>query len=224
MALSLSETDSVIKVVRASDKHLFIHQNYRFWPEPNHLMEVAQSGILGRIFHIRHYQAKFQRRNDWQTLAKNGGGVLNNTCPHFIDALIQLIGAPIKTICGDLQQVASAGDVEDHVSLFLRGENGVTANMEVTNAQNVAIPLPKWILCGTHGTLTSDGVTSTIRYFDPSQVKPLEVLDAPPRRESSATTIKLTGRRRRSRSRIAPTSGRFMTTCSRCFAKESRCA
>src|SRR3954471_6800548 len=179
MAMSLAETDSVIKAARESGKHLFIHQNYRFQAEFNHLRETIDSGILGRVFHIRHYQSGFARRNDWQTLAKNAGGVLNNTCPHFIDVLIQLIGSPIKTICGDLQQIASAGDVEDHVKLFLRGENGVTADMEVSNAQALPAPLPKWILCGTHGTLTSDGKQSTIRYFDPAQVTPLQAIDGP---------------------------------------------
>ena len=179
MALSLSETDSVIKAAQASGKHLFIHQNYRFWPEYNHLREVIDSGILGRVFHIRHYQSSFVRRNDWQTLAKNGGGVLNNTCPHFIDVLIQLIGSPIKTVLADLQQIASAGDVEDHVKLFMRGENGVTADMEISNAQSLSTPLPKWILCGTQGTLSSDGKQSTIRYFDPAQVEPLDVIDGP---------------------------------------------
>src|SRR2546430_5374481 len=108
MASSLAETDSVIKAAQASGKHLFIHQNYRFFPEFNHLREIVDSGIIGRLFHIRHYQSSFVRRNDWQTLAKNAGGVLNNTCPHFIDVLIQLIGSPIYTIIGDIQQIASA--------------------------------------------------------------------------------------------------------------------
>ncbi len=179
MAMSLAETDSVIKAAQASGRQLFIHQNYRFWPEYNHFRAVVDSGIIGRLYHIRHYQTLFVRRNDWQTLVKNGGGTLNNTCPHFIDVLIQLIGSPITTIVGDLQRIASVGDADDHVKLFLRGENGVTADLEVSNGQSLTTLLPKWILCGTQGTLVSDGVTSTIRYFDPAQVPPLAAIDAP---------------------------------------------
>jgi cytochrome c len=41
-------------------------------------------------------------------------------------------------------------------------------------AQSVATPLPKWIICGTCGTLTSDGKTATVRWFDPQQAPPLE--------------------------------------------------
>src|SRR3546814_2848382 len=75
---------------KAAERSLFIHQNYRFFPEFTHLRDVIDSGILGRLYHVRMYSSQFARRNDWQTLAKNGGGVLNNTCPHFIDQALQL--------------------------------------------------------------------------------------------------------------------------------------
>jgi hypothetical protein len=51
--------------------------------------------------------------------------------------------------------------------------------MEISSAESLPQPLPKWILCGTHGTLTSDGKNSTIKWFDPAQVQPLEVIDGP---------------------------------------------
>lgn len=175
MALSLSETDSVIKLAESSGKQLFIHQNYRFWPEFNHFEDVVKSGILGKLYHLRHYQTNFARRNDWQTLAKNGGGVLNNTCPHFIDVLLMLMGGQVVDIIGDLQQIASAGDVEDHVKIFMRSSTGVTADLEVSQAQALPAPLPKWILCGTNGTLVCDGKESTIRYFNPAEISPLPI-------------------------------------------------
>jgi predicted dehydrogenase len=175
MALSLAETDSVIKAAKESGKQLFIHQNYRFWPEFNHFEDVVKSGVLGKLYHLRHYQSNFARRNDWQTLAKNGGGVLNNTCPHFIDVLLMLMGGTVVDVMGDLQQIASAGDVEDHVKVFMRSSTGVTADMEVSQAQSLPHPLPKWILCGTHGTLVCDGKESTIRWFDPTQVSPAPI-------------------------------------------------
>ena len=179
MALSVAEADSMIKVANETGRKLFVHQNYRFYPEFLHMQEVIASGLIGRVYHIRNYISNFTRRNDWQTLAKNGGGVLNNTCPHFIDQLLQLIGGRVTTVVGDLQQIASAGDVEDHVKVFLRADNGATADMEISNAQSLPHPLPKWIVCGTHGTLVSDGKQSTLRWYDPTQVRPLEVREGP---------------------------------------------
>jgi hypothetical protein len=61
----------------------------------------------------------------------------------------------------------------------MRSDNGCTADLEISTAQNISPPPPKWTICGTHGTLVSDGTQSTIRWFDPSQVQPLPVVDGP---------------------------------------------
>ena len=179
MALSVAEADSMIRAAEQADRKLFVHQNYRFNPESQHLFDVVRSGKIGRLYHIRNYSAGFNRRNDWQTLSKNGGGVLSNTCRHNLDVILQLLGAPVKQVMGDLKQIASAGDVEDHVKAFIRAENGVTAAMEVTSAQRIEGTLPKWVLAGTCGTLTSDGRESTIHYFDPTKAPPIEAVDGP---------------------------------------------
>lgn len=177
MSMSLEEADAMIAKSEAVGKKLFVHQNYRFFREFTHLMDTVQSGILGKVFHVEMRNLGFRRRNDWQTFAKNGGGVLNNTCPHFIDQILQLVGAPITQVMGDLQQVASPGDVEDHVKMFLRAENGCTADMEISSVVNTSATLPKWIICGSCGTLTSDGKTSTIRWFDPAEAPAIEAVD-----------------------------------------------
>lgn len=179
MAMSVAEADAMIKASEAAGKKLFVHQNYRFRPEFTHLREVIDAGVIGRVYHVRQTLFSFVRRNDWQTLVKNGGGVLNNTCPHFIDQLLQLMGGRVTQVMGDLQQIVSSGDVEDHVKAFIRSDNGCTADMEVSTAQHIIPAPPKWVVCGTNGTLTSDGKESTIRWFDPSQVQPLPVIDGP---------------------------------------------
>jgi predicted dehydrogenase len=179
MSLSVAEADRMIAAARDADRRLFVHQNYRFFPEFRHLQEVLRSGILGRLFHIRCNLLSFRRRNDWQTMVKNGGGVLNNTCPHFIDQALQFAAAPITACMGDLRRIASAGDAEDHVKALLRAENGVTIDLEVSSVENVPAQPYKWTLCGSCGTLTTDGQTSTIRWFDPQAAPPLEAVDGP---------------------------------------------
>ena len=177
MAMNVREADRMIAASQHADQQLFIHHNYRFKRAVTHLLEVAQSGLIGRLYHVRSYQGNFVRRNDWQTLSKNGCGVLNNTCPHEIDILLQLMGGPVVDVMGDLQQIASAGDVEDHVKAFLRASNGCTADMEITTSQDVATQIPRWILCGSYGTLTSDGGESVIRWFDPKEASPIDVVE-----------------------------------------------
>jgi hypothetical protein len=41
--------------------------------------------------------------------------------------------------------------------------------------------LPKWIICGTCGTLTSDGKEIVVRWFDPKLAPKLEAIDGPAR-------------------------------------------
>jgi scyllo-inositol 2-dehydrogenase (NADP+) len=179
MAASLSEADSMIRAAEQAGLKLFVHQNYRFKREFTHLKDVIDSGILGRVFHIRCYSATFRRRNDWQTLSKNAGGHLNNHGVHMLDQILQLLGAPVKEVFGDLQQIASAGDVEDHAKVVLRAANGTTADMEVSMVENIAAEMPQWIICGSCGTLTRMGKNSTIRWYDPKEAPPLVAVDGP---------------------------------------------
>ncbi len=178
MAVSLGEANRMIAAAKKARKKLFVNQNYRFNPEFKHLSEVIHSGILGRLFHVRGHWAGFARRNDWQTLRKYGGGVLNNTCPHIIDMALQFIGWPAKDIWGDLQLVNDAGDVEDHVKIVMRGKRGCTADLEVSTA--CAFPTYKWMLLGDCGTLACDGKQSKIKYYDPTRVQKLKVVETPP--------------------------------------------
>jgi len=191
MATSLREADSMINTAAETDKKLFIHQNYRFFPEFTHIKEVIDSGILGRVYHIRYYMSTFTRRNDWQTLAKNGGGLLNNHVIHFLDQILQLLPGNVTQVMGDLQQIASAGDVEDHTKTFIKTDAGSTADIEISTAQNVGLPLPNWIVCGTHGTLTSDQKKSIVRWFDPAQAPPIEVVEGPAANRKYGNTDKL---------------------------------
>jgi predicted dehydrogenase len=44
MAMSLREADSMIATAAETGKKLFVHQNYRFFPEFTHIKEVIDSG------------------------------------------------------------------------------------------------------------------------------------------------------------------------------------
>jgi predicted dehydrogenase len=179
MATSLADADAMIRTADETATRLFVHQNYRLYPEFQHLKETVDSGLIGRLYHVRNYISTFNRRNDWQTLARNGGGQLNNTAVHFLDQVLQLLPGRVTAVTGDLRRIASAGDVEDHVKALIRTDAGATADIEISTAQNIALPLPKWVLCGTCGTLTSDGTRTTIRWFDPAAAPPLKVIDGP---------------------------------------------
>ncbi len=177
MALSFEAARRVLDAAEAAGRKLLVHHNFLFRDEYRHLREIVDRGILGQLIQIRACWFHFGRRNDWQTLRKYGGGMLNNTVTHTVSAVLDLLGAPVAELLSDLQQVNDPGDCEDHVHLFLKARNGCTA--DITSTTVCALPCPKWMLLGSCGTLSSDGQTSTIRYFDPKVVPPMTVVDGP---------------------------------------------
>jgi predicted dehydrogenase len=163
---------------RKANRRLFVHHQHRFGALYQQLQSVIASGKLGRVFHVQFRSADFLRRQDWQTLTRLGGGILNNTASHYLDLVLALIDAPVVQAMGDLKQVVSPGDAEDHFKALLRAENGCTADIEVSAAEALHTCDFFWLICGTSGTLTSDGQTVTVKWFDPDRLSPLEVSDA----------------------------------------------
>jgi len=177
IADSVQAARSMVETAKKARKKLLVHHNYRFAPDVRHILDVIATKRIGEVFEIRMRALGFSRRNDWQTMAKHDGGVLNNTCPHFIDAGLQFLGAPVKDIFCDLKLISDVGDVEDHVKVLLKAENGRVYDMEVSTSCKFSEP--KWTVLGTNGTLVSDGKTSKIEWFDPKKLGKLEVVETP---------------------------------------------
>ncbi|MEO8205842.1 MAG: Gfo/Idh/MocA family oxidoreductase [Chthoniobacterales bacterium] len=167
MALNAREADELVALATSKNLLLTIHHAQLFEKEFHHLKEIVDSGIIGRIFNIRVLWARYSRRWDWQTLQKNGGGLLNNWGTHLLSTTLPLLNSKVKTITADLELIKDAGDAEDHVELFLKMESGATANLTVTSV--CAFPGIKWMFLGDKGTLISDGVTTQLKYFDPAE-------------------------------------------------------
>jgi predicted dehydrogenase len=189
IADSVADARKLVATAAKTGQKLLVHHNYRFFPETRYLMELIKSKRLGEVFEIRMRALHFGRRYDWQCMRSHAGGVLNNTCPHFLDIGLQLLGAPVKEIFCDLKQIASYGDVEDHVKVILKGENGRVYDMEVSSV--CSFNEPKWTVLGSNGTLVSDGSTSKLKWFDPKKAGSYKLLDKPTPDRSYVSDTKL---------------------------------
>ena len=136
----------MIDTARQAGKRFFPFHNYRYTKDYRHLKEVMASGLIGEVFEVRIRLLGFARRNDWQTLRKNGGGVLNNTCPHFLDIALQLLESKVVEVFSDLKLTSDVGDAEDHVRVIVKGENGRIVDMLASTS--CAFPEPKWDYAG----------------------------------------------------------------------------
>jgi len=190
MAMSHEGAQKLVELAREKKLELFVHHQRRLGDEFQFLREIIDSKIIGDVFEVQVAWTGFARRNDWQTLLKNGGGTLNNTGPHVVDLGIHLFDSPVKELSADVRHVKDAGDADDHVHLFMRTANGEVIDLLVSTS--CALPKPRVMLLGTAGTLQAfDEKTAKLRYFDPSKAAPLEVIEgaAPGRQYGSGDVL-----------------------------------
>lgn len=171
IAPTLEEADVLIDAAARAPGKLMIRHNRRFDPDFLHVREVIASGILGEVFEIKLSRHSFNRRNDWQTVRRFGGGLLNNWGPHLIDHALQLLGGGYESMFSDLKRVASAGDAEDTVKVIMRGATGLLVDIEVSGA--VAIGEPEYRVMGKYGAMVSTCKEARLRYYDPASAPPL---------------------------------------------------
>ena len=179
VALSYAEAKELEAAASRHPGRLFLRFNRRFEPAFTMIRGIMERGILGNIGMVKLYRhTGYVRRFDWQTLTKNGGGLLNNWGPHLIDQALRLLGSPVADMWSDLQHHVAAGDAEDQIKLLLRGQNGRVADVEISNV--VTIPANWYELWGDRGTLVvpAPGKVVKLKYLKPGlKLKPLAAVD-----------------------------------------------
>ncbi|MFH1706604.1 MAG: Gfo/Idh/MocA family oxidoreductase [Planctomycetota bacterium] len=176
MAMTHAEARRMLAAARAARRKLFVHQNYRFNNEAQFLKFVLSGKTpIGPVFSVVYQSYNFARRNDWQCLKKNGGGLLNNKLTHVIDTLLYATGGTVRDVQSDMRHTTDAGDCEDFVTMVLRLDRGPVITITDTTSCNADVP--RWLLMGPRGTVAWYQDRTEIRYFDPRKHPPLKVQD-----------------------------------------------
>jgi predicted dehydrogenase len=170
MTSTLAEARRLRALAARHHDALFVRHNRRFEPLFQHVREIIASGLLGDVFEIKLRRHSFQRRDDWQTLLRFGGGQLLNWGPHIIDHALQFLQTPPVSLWSDLKRVAAVGDAEDHIKIVLRNAQGLVVDLEISGG--TAISEPQYLVCGNRGALTASGNQIRLRYLDPKRRLP----------------------------------------------------
>ena len=109
MATTLEDADRMLAAAKSADKILTVHQSRRWGEDFLFIQQMLKDERLGHVFFIRLGSYGYRRRNDWQTLRKYGGGLLNNNGVHVVDQCVILMESPIVDIFGDLRQILQPG-------------------------------------------------------------------------------------------------------------------
>ena len=177
MAMNPQEANDIARAATAAGRKLTIYQPHRLAAYFQQIRRIVQSGKIGQVYWVRCGMFQYARRNDWQSLVKFGGGMLNNYGAHAIDQLLPIIGYDVKRVFCDMQRVATLGDADDVVKIVLETKQGVVGEVEISMAS--ALSPYKLMVWGTHGGIMYGGGMSSgqfeVRWFDPAQLPAKEL-------------------------------------------------
>jgi len=163
-----AEVDELVKLgSQPGGPRLFVRHNRRFESGFIFVNEVIDSGILGDVFEIRLARNSYNRRCDWQTIKKFGGGQLLNWGPHIVDHALRFCGGAYKEMYSSIKRVAAVGDAEDHIKIVFTGVNNRIVDMEISGG--CSLPVPTYMIYGSKGSMVSlGGHKFKLTYLDPS--------------------------------------------------------
>ena len=176
MTTSLKSADRMVEEAHTQNRRIFLYQPHRLTSETQTVREIIDTNLLGPIYSIRRAASRYTRRNDWQSLRKNGGGMLNNYGAHYIDQLLYLSdGSGVVDIHCNLWAVATVGDADDVVKAWLKTRSGQLLDVEINQAS--VLPIAPWHICGKYGTAVQEEKTFKLKYYDPEKAPPLEIVE-----------------------------------------------
>lgn len=148
---------------------LLVRHNYRYEAAYLQVREVIESGVLGELYDIKIRRGTYERRDDWQTVKRCGGGAALTWGPAFLDQALELLHTPPVRMWSDLKRVAAVGDAEDYVRIILRNLAGLTVDLEISGGRIGSKPL--FVVTGSKGEfmLYPDAAEGTLLHLDPKQ-------------------------------------------------------
>ncbi|MBU1856433.1 MAG: Gfo/Idh/MocA family oxidoreductase [Verrucomicrobia bacterium] len=173
MAATVRDGEYIARTARACHRRLTVYQPHRVAAYFQHVRRLIATGKIGTVYHVRRGLFGFSRRNDWQSLQKYGGGMLNNYGAHALDQVLQLVGYDVRRVFCNLRRVASLGDAEDVVKIVIETKQGLIGEVDINQA--CAQSLYDLEVIGTTGVITLQTGQSNVlhvRRFSKAALKP----------------------------------------------------
>ncbi|MGM7683106.1 Gfo/Idh/MocA family protein [Cytobacillus sp. Hm23] len=169
MAMNEEQALEMIQTRNQLGSYGAINFEFRFKPVRKKIKEIINSGLLGRIMHVRYaghilnYQDHHSGRKSWKEDKKRGGGLLIAIGSHMIDSLHWWLNDPIQSVLSQTPiHVEKLNDREgneyirtadDSFQVLGQLNSGTTVTMEfISRGRHI---LNEWELeiYGTNGTL-----------------------------------------------------------------------
>jgi predicted dehydrogenase len=159
LAVTVSAADSMIAGAKASGCKFGVMYQMRSEPQNAAARKVVESGVLGEIYRTNlimgwYRSQAYYNSGGWRaTWAGEGGGVLINQAPHYLDLFTWLGGLP-KTITGQTRTRLHDIEVEDEAFAVLEYANGAHGYLYASTTE---VPNHNLLeICGDKGKLVLD--------------------------------------------------------------------
>ena len=120
---TISEAKELKSIANLNNVRIFPFFNFRFIDEFIRIEDLLDEKIIGEIFLIKRNVSYFNRRDDWQSVSKFDGGILNAALIHHLDQILQITKVKPVEIFGDLRKIVSKGDAPDHCKILMKFKN-----------------------------------------------------------------------------------------------------
>jgi predicted dehydrogenase len=167
LAVTVSAADSMIRAAKTSGKKFSVMYQMRGEPQNRAARDVIESGRLGEIYRTSLMMGWYRSQayydsGGWRaTWSGEGGGVLINQAPHYLDVFTWLAGLP-RRITGQTRTRLHDIEVEDEAFATLEYANGAHGYLYASTTE---VPNHNMLeICGDRGKLVLHG--SSLKVFE----------------------------------------------------------
>jgi predicted dehydrogenase len=160
LAVTVSDADAMIAAAKASGKKFGIMYQMRGEPQNQAARKIVESGQLGEIYRTSLVMGWYRSQayydsGGWRaTWSGEGGGVLINQAPHYLDLFSWLAGLP-QRITGQTRTRLHDIEVEDEAFATLEYANGAHGYLYASTTE---MPNHNMLeICGDKGKLVLHG-------------------------------------------------------------------
>lgn len=179
IAMTLEETDSIIKSAKANGVKLTIIHPNRYRTAIQEAKKLLNQNLLGKISHANclvnwNRDQEYYDQAPWRGTKKYDGGVLMNQAIHNLDILLWFMGKPEAVFSMEATRLRDI-EAEDVSTGVIRFENGALANVQASSTVYSKNFEESITIFGEKGTFKIGGTNAL--YFEHLDVKGLNEFD-----------------------------------------------
>jgi predicted dehydrogenase len=159
---TLEEAIALVEFAKQQGRLLTVYQNRRYDGDFQAIVQLVESGALGRIVRFESNYDRFRpqlRPGAWRERSGPGTGIFFDLAPHLIDHALLLFGMP-EALTADIRMERDGAVADDAFDLAFHYPRGLRADLR--SSILAAVTRPRFLLHGTQGALVKQS-------FDPQE-------------------------------------------------------